>query len=148
MSRYEQAIERNLAELQRAILNRITLVGLEAAAPLTRDFLKLTYYAFFNDYVAHSIKVFDRNKQSTSFWYIHRTNAKPVSAAARKHAVSLSALSDVSDKLKKIRDRTHFHIDSQGVLDPQAIWRDADLRGKELAQAVDGAWLILLDLAG
>lgn len=146
-SRYERAIERNLAELQRAILNRTTLLGFEAAGSLSHDFLKLTYYALFNDYVAHCIKVFDRSKQSTSFWYIQRTNAKPVAAYARRHKISMAALERVSDKLKHIRDRTHFHIDSEGVLDPKAVWREADLTGKQLSAAVDGAWSILRDLA-
>lgn len=144
--RYKRAIERNLAELQRAILNRTTLLGFEEANSISQLFLKLVYYALFNDYVAHCIKVFDRNRQSASFWYIHRTNQKPITAYARRHKISIAALARVSNKLKRIRDLTHFHIDTEGVLDPKAVWREADLSGKELSNAVDAAWTILRHL--
>lgn len=63
--RYERAIGRNLAELQRAILNRTTLLGLEDAG-VSHLFLKLTYYALFNDYIAHCIKVFECCQKSSS----------------------------------------------------------------------------------
>lgn len=145
-NRYERAIQRNLAELQRAILNRTTLLGFEAAGGISHLFLKLAYYALFNDYVAHCIKVFDRNQQSASFWYVHRTNEKPIASYARRHKISIAALERVSDKLKQIRDKTHFHIDTDGVLDPKVVWREADLSGKELSAAVDAAWEVLKHL--
>ena len=145
-SRYERAIQRNLAELQRAILNRTTLLGFEDAGGLGHLFLELAYYAFFNDYVGHCIKVFDRNTRSASFWYIYRANQKAITSYARSHKINIAILERVSDKLKKIRDKTHFHIDRDGVFDPAAIWRDADLSGKELSAAVDAAWDILKQL--
>ena len=143
--RYERAIERNLAELQRAILNRTTLLGLEDTG-VSQLFLKLTYYALFNDYIAHCIKVFETRKQAASFWYIYRTNQKPIDACARRRKVSIKTLETVSEKLQHIRDKTHFHIDEAGVLDAKAVWREADLKGKELSWAVDAAWNILTDL--
>ncbi len=143
--RYERAIERNLAELQRAILNRTTLLGLEDAGG-SHLFLKLTYYALFNDYIAHCIKVFECRKQAASFWYIYRSNEKPINAYARRNKISLKALETVSEKLKHIRDKTHFHIDESGVLDSKVIWRDAGLTGRELSDAVDATWSILTHL--
>jgi AbiU2 len=145
-NRYERAIQRNLAELQRAIMNRTTLLGFEAAGEISHLFLQVTYYALFNDYVAHCIKVFDRNKQSASFWYVHRTNEKPIKLFARRYKIKISSLDKVSAKLKQIRDKTHFHIDTDGVLDPKAVWRDANLSGKDLSAAVDAAWKILKHL--
>jgi len=55
-------------------------------------------------------------------------------------------ISKVSEKLKHIRDKTHFHIDTSGVLDAKAVWREAGLSGKELSAAVDAAWHLLTDL--
>lgn len=144
--RYDRAIERNLAELQRAILNRTTLLGLEDAGGISHLFLKLAYLALFNDYIAHCIKVFERGKQAASFWYIYRTNQKPIDACARRQKISIQALEKVSEKLKHIRDKTHFHIDETGVLDPKSVWRYASLSGKELSVAVDAAWCLLTDL--
>jgi hypothetical protein len=145
-SRYENAIQRNLAELQRAVLNRTTLLGLEDANGISHLFLRLIYYAIFDDYIAHCIKVFENSKGAASFWYIYRTNRAPINAFACHHEISLEQLETVSAKLKHIRDKTHFHIDTNGVLDPKRVWHDAGLTGKELAVAVDAAWEILKDL--
>lgn len=146
-SRYERAIERNLAELQRAILNRTTLLGLEDAGNIRGLFLQLTFYALFNDYISHCIKVFDSSYQAASFWYIYRSNEKPIAAYAKRNGIDLAALDAVSIKLKHIRDKTHFHIDPDAVIDPKIIWHEAGLSGKELSVAVDVVWNILNELA-
>ena len=52
----------------------------------------------------------------------------------------MEALGVVADKLKIIRNGTHFHIDSRGVLDPRAIWSGASLSGKELSEALEFGW--------
>jgi hypothetical protein len=144
--RYSKAIERNLAEMQRAILNRTTLLGIERSKGVRALFLQVAYFALFNDYVAHCIKVFEQSKRAASFWYIYRTDQKIVDAFAKKEKIDLAALEGVSTKLKHIRDKTHFHIDAEGVLDTKAIWRDAGLTGKQLSEAVDNAWAILVHL--
>lgn len=146
-TRYQRAIDRNLAELQRAILNRTTLLGLEDAGGLSSIFLQLTYNALFNDYISHCIKVFDLGRQTASFWYIYRTDEKPITASAKRNRIDIEALERVSSKLKHIRDKTHFHIDSEAVIEPKAIWRSAGLSGKELSKAVDAAWVMLKELA-
>ena len=91
--------------------------------------------------------MFEQSKRgTTSFWYIHRTNEKVLDDLATRRDISISSLRNVSEKLKPIRDKTHFHIDPEGVLDPKAVWRDAALTGKELSNAVDDAWTLLVDL--
>lgn len=144
--RYTKAIERNLAELQRAILNRTTMLGIERSRGVTSLFLQVSYFALFNDYVAHCIKVFERSKQVASFWYIYRTKQGIVDVFAKKAKIDLASLEEVSDKLKHIRDQTHFHIDTNGVLGTKEVWRAAGLTGKQLSIAVDTAWSILTHL--
>lgn len=144
--RYMKAIERNLAELQRAILNRTTMLGIERSKGVRSLFLQVTYFALFNDYVAHCIKAFERSKGAASFWYIYRTDQKIVDTFTKSEKIDLVALEDVSAKLKHIRDKTHFHIDAEGVLDTKAIWHEAGLTGKQLSEAVDDMWSILIHL--
>lgn len=144
--RYRSAICRNLAELQRAILLGTTLVGIESVKGVYHYFLYVTYTGLFNDYIAHCIKVFEQNKRVAPFWYVYRTNEKPIKAFAQSNKIDLAALEAVSHKLKLIRNKTHFHIDKDSVLKPKAIWAQAGLAGKELANAVDAAWKILTHL--
>ena len=146
VNRYSKAIERNLAEMQRAILNRTTLLGIERSKGVGALFLQLAYLALFNDYVARCIKVFEQGKKAASFWYIYRSDPGIINAFAKKEKIDLDTINAVSAKLKHIRDKTHFHIDADGVLDTKAIWRDADLTGKQLSKAVDDAWAILVHL--
>lgn len=141
--RYNKAIERNLAELQRAILIRTTLLGFERESGVTSLFLKMSYFALFNDYIAHCIKVFEQSKQSASFWYIYRTNQPPINEYTSKKNIDISELEDISNRLKRIRDQTHFHIDSTGVLDTHEVWRVAGLTGKRLSDGVNAVWSIL-----
>jgi hypothetical protein len=142
-SRYDAAIRRNLAELQRALLNRRAMVAMEAVGGITDDILKVIYYALFNDYISHCIKVFERSSGAASFWYVYDTNQKPINQYARKHHIDIGAFEPLVEKLKHVRDKTHFHIDRDAVLNSNVVWREAGLNGQELAAAVDNAWELL-----
>jgi hypothetical protein len=52
----------------------------------------------------------------------------------------MSRLADISERLKSIRDKSFVHIDKEAVFDPEAIYRDANLLGGDLAFAVDFLW--------
>ncbi|MGA2937810.1 MAG: hypothetical protein ABSF52_12000 [Syntrophobacteraceae bacterium] len=149
---YKCAIERNLAELQRAILNRTTLLGLEDAiksASISHLFLRLTYDALFNDYIAHCIKVFEFHagrRRAASFWYIYEKDREFIDECAYSMPMNIKGLKKVSRQLEHIRNNTHFHIDAVGVLNPKAIWHKEDLSGKDLSAAVDTAWYLLTNL--
>lgn len=142
-SRYDAAISRNLAELQRALLNRRAMVAIETIGGISNSVLKVVYFALFNDYVAHCIKVFERSSGAASFWYIYDTNQKPLNEYARNHRIDICSFEPLTEKLKHVRDKTHFHIDRDGVLDPHAVWDEAGLNGQQLADAVDHAWELL-----
>jgi hypothetical protein len=139
-SRYEKALERNLAELQKVLLIRVTLQGIEMHKHTARTFTRVIHDALRNDHISHAIKVFEQSKKAASFWYLYRTDQRPIDKYARQVGYSISTLQSVSDKLKAIRNGTHFHIDSAGVLAPKEIWAGAALTGKDLGAAIDFAW--------
>ena len=145
-TRYANALSRNLAELQRAILDRTLLVAIEKERAAGSGFLRLAYMALFNDYVAHCIKVFEKSTRVASFWYLYRTDQHLCDAWARSQKIDVPAMDAVATKLKHIRDLTHFHIDVDAVLDAKAVWKTAGLSGKELASAVDAAWSLTTQL--
>jgi hypothetical protein len=59
-SRYEKALARNLAELQKALLLRTTLLGLEKHRYTGKDFTRIVRDALHNDHLSHAIKVLIR----------------------------------------------------------------------------------------
>ena len=143
------ALTRNLAELQRAILNMETMLGIEDAAEgnLSSRFLEISYKALFNDYVAHCCKVFEhRSARVSTFWTIREQSEGMVDEIAARQAIDIATIEAVSIKLKAIRDKTHFHIDRTGMLDPRSVWREAGLKGSELADATRNAWRLLTAL--
>lgn len=143
---YAHAIARNLAELQRAIVNRSAMIAIEKEHATGLGFLQLAYLAMFNDYIAHSIKVFEENKRVASLWYLYRTDQHLVDAFAAEGKIDIASLSLVSAKLKHIRNRTHFHIDADAVLKTREVWKSADLKGQQLSNALDAAWRIVTHL--
>ena len=45
--------------------------------------------------------------------------------------------------LKHVRDKTHFHIDRNGVFDPRKIWLEAGITDDSFNKVIDGLWKIL-----
>lgn len=137
---YDEALKRNLSELQKILLIRTTLLGIEAHKHTTKVFIRVINDALHNDYMSHAIKVFEQSSKCASFWYLYKTNAAPINSHAKKVGYDINHLQKITDKLKVIRNGTHFHIDRAGVLDSKVIWSDASITGKELADAIDFVW--------
>ena len=143
-SRYERAIVRNLHEVGLARFERAALLGLvHSRAKRDWNFFYVSYLALFNDLIAHSIRVLDRNSKSASFWYLHRSNSGAIDMYVAKRGINWQLLNEVSDRLNIIRDGTHFHIDHDGVMNPKAIWTQAGLTGNDLGRCLSYLWLIL-----
>ena len=147
MSRYLSALRRNLDELQRATMARICAQGFENDWPPTHLHAKLYYNALFNDFLTKCMKVFELRRQTASFWYLERTDAQAMMTALGGSAALLAELRAVSERLKHIRDKVHFHIDEHGVLNPDGVWQDAALSRDRLDAAVKTALGALLRLA-
>ena len=142
-TRYERAIERNLAEIERALFDLAAMRAIEKVKDFSANEVKVLYYALFNDYIAHCIKVLDQNRQSATFWYIFRSNEPPLRKFAKKHGIDFQFLAEIAEKLKHIRDGTHFHIDRDAVINPREVWRQANIKGSDLAKAVNQLWALL-----
>lgn len=139
-SRYGSALTRNLAEIQKILLIRATLLGAHKHRGTTKIFSRIVAESLKNDHESHAMKVFEQSSKAASFWYLYRTDPGPIDRHARKVGYDIAHLQVVSDKLKVIRNGTHFHIDKVGVVEPRAIWSDASLTGKELGAAIDFVW--------
>lgn len=145
-ARYAAAIARNLSELQRAKLNRTAMLAIEKEHATGHGIFRIAYFALFNDYIAHAMKVFEGSQRVASFWYLCRTDRHLVDAFLKKTNVDLNSLYEISRKLKIVRDQTHFHIDKDAVLNPKEIWKTAGLKGRELSDTIDLAWNVVCHL--
>ena len=132
--RYQRAIRRCLAEAQNAILKRTALVGLhKAESSHGLDFFRICDHALYNDYISHAIRLFERSDQAASFWYVLKSNEAAARAAAVSRSVSIPEIDALTERLKGIRDKTHFHINREAVVKPSEVWSEAAITGDELS---------------
>ncbi len=144
--RYVSAIARNLAELQRAIHNRDAMLAIEAEHATGYALLRLAYLALYNDYMAHAMKIFEESTRVASFWYLYRTDQGLADRFMSTASIDVASVSDMSTRLKQVRDATHFHIDANSVSDTKGIWRDAGIKGAALSKTIDSAWKVVCHL--
>lgn len=143
-TRYQRALKRNLHEVGRALLEQKAMVGLEKAETNHAvDFIRISYDALFNDYFSHAIKALDKHVDSASFWYIKRCKEKETNNYIRENNIDIESLIKVSESLKHVRDKTHFHIDKDAVKNPKKIWSEASIKGSALATCLNNVWDIL-----
>ncbi len=143
-SKYQKALERNLFEASKAILERKILVGFEKAGKYSGStFLHVTYEALFNDMIAHAIKIFGVSKDEASFWHIKNYKQNEIDNFIQDKDIDITKLEEITCSLKHIRDKTHFHIDRKAVINPEKVWSEAGIIGKDLAKAIDDVWVIL-----
>ncbi|MBL7197222.1 MAG: hypothetical protein ISS47_03915 [Candidatus Omnitrophica bacterium] len=151
-NRYRNAIKRNLYEVAYALLEYSTLRILneynkkEGIYVTGEGFFNISYRALFNDMVAHSIKVLDKDRKSATFWYILKTDKAKAENLRLYSKEKIKSLRNLASKLKTIRNKTHFHIDKEGVVDPKMIWGNANIKGRELEESLHYLFSILNEL--
>jgi hypothetical protein len=145
--RYGRALKRNIYELHNALSYRNAYIALQSIVPVSNwSFFSYASSALYDGIFFHAIKVFDRDKDSASFYYIRNCKRTVVDNALYRQKLSIEQIETISTKLKTIRDKTHFHIDKKFVIDPEAAWKKADLTGTYLSGVADRLWLVLNDL--
>ncbi len=147
VDKIREALWRNLNELRYAISMRNCLNEFTTAAPETNwGFFTYCTIALYNDIFSHEIKVLDKHKKAASFWYIRNCNFDLVNKLMEKHNISIEEIEELSYKLKLIRDKTHFHIDKSGVIDPSVIWNEANIKGDYINEIIDKLYKVMNDV--
>ena len=145
--RYYRALIRNLHEVRFCLSHRNAVNAIVEVAPKTSwSFFSYAYLALYDDMVAHAIKVLDKHKDASSFWYLYRCNQKEFGSLLKKSDLQFEDIENLTERLFKIRDKTHFHIDRMGVFDPSAIWKEADIKGSFFNSVMEGIWEVLKEL--
>jgi hypothetical protein len=153
--RYKKAIIRNLYEVAHALLELKVLKEYEKYRVENEiwicgeSFFGISERAIYNDMIAHAIKVLVMDKfDSTTFWYVLDITKTTGTLLTIYSEDRINSLKTLSEKLKIIRDKTHFHIDKIGVLDPHKIWDQANIKGNELEGALQYLFSFLNELHG
>ena len=151
--RFSQAIYRNFCEVANAMHERQALISLEDYRKKNGsiyyhggNFFEIAQKALFNDMISHIIKVLDSDVRSASFWYILRVGRKTIESCNSYSEEKIKFLENLNPKLKIVRDKTHFHIDEDGVLSPENIWSKAGITGNELGRGIDYLFDVLLEM--
>ena len=139
----QRIVARCADELGRSLLYLRAIRGLvDAQTNHAIDFIRLAYWALHDQMLTHVIKVLD-DREKAGLCSLIESNAETVEALCSEHGLNLALVVRVQPKLKRIRDKTHLHLDKQGVLDPKQVWRAADLSYGELESAMETAFRLL-----
>lgn len=143
---YVEALERNYSEITFAHHECLAYKKMWRDSPIlyANEFLGLCSIALFNDMVAHLIKVLVMDGKGLTFWNIRKRNKKRTDEILKENGCDISFLKDISKKLKKIRNWTHFHIDREKVSSPKTVWKEAGLKYSETEKAIE----VLLKIFG
>lgn len=135
---YKAAIKRNLGEINWAKSQRIAYLEIvNTGYRLFGDeFLGQCMTALNNDMFSHLIKILDTHQATASFWSIHSLESKKFNDILAELGLSIDILHTMSSKLRIIRNKTHFHIDKKSVLDPEQVWRSANITGDEIDELI------------
>jgi hypothetical protein len=139
----ERAIDRCLDELGKAILYKRALRGLyRAETDHGIDFVRLCAWALYDQMFTHAIKVL-HPREKAGLWYIIRRHKKETSQICAQEGILLGHMRAIAKGLRLIRDKTHFHLDARGVLEPSAIWNEATITGYQFDDALDAGFRLL-----
>lgn len=144
--KYCKALQRNYSEVTFAHHEYFAYTKMWQDSPTiyANEFLGLCSMALFNDMVAHLIKVLESDSKALTFWNIRSRNKKRINEILKESGCDLSFLKQMSEKLRDIRNHTHFHIDKVNVSNPKDVWTKAKLKMPDIEKTI----VLLLDIFG
>lgn len=151
---YEKAIESNLNKVAHALFELKALIAFDNYIEKNSificgaSFFEISKKALYNDMFRHAINVLeiDKARDSVTFWYILRTGEIKIKTLKSYSLEKTDSLKVLAEKLKHIRDKVHFHIDKDGILDSDKIWLEADIKANVLREGLQYLFSILDEL--
>jgi hypothetical protein len=146
------AVKRCASELVRAIWYYRAWKALQVVErDVTANFIYLAEIAMHDQMIANAAKVLSINKttgkgEKAGFWGLHKVRRNEVDCICERLRIDLGAIRSVGEKLKVIRDKTHFHLDLIGVLAPKSIWHDANITHDQFDAALSSSFNIIGEL--
>lgn len=146
--RYRKVLNRCLHDLGyiKAYIALYNQIAAKDNTYLHFNFFYLAATAFFSDIISRSIRLLDKHQDSSNFWYILNIKKKEISDYIKTLSITIADIENLSKKLKPLRDKVHFHIDKDAVLNPKEIWHEAKITGEFLEKVLNGIFEILAHL--
>jgi hypothetical protein len=138
--RYKRAVRRTTIEAFWLFTDETALIALSNIKSVGLEFFRVAHTALLGDRLLRLIRVFDENQETAAFWYLYRCNPKFIDQCIKPSTVTLPELRDLSQRLKRVRDKTFIHIDKDGVFDPEMIYRKAGINLDKVDRAIRGLW--------
>ncbi len=134
---FQRTVDRLIVE---TLSLRNVLAAIQAAAgeDSSNTFLHVACAALESEMLIRPIRIFEDSPHASSFWSLYR--ADPASVG---QGIDVKKLRKFSTRLKKIRDKVFVHIDKNAVFDPDAIYRQVNIAGHEIVDAVEEVWKVL-----
>ncbi len=145
----KNAVYQNLNEVAEALFYLNALVGMsEAETENDILFLRLASDALKNDMISHLMRVLDKPKNTASFWYIYKKEKDAIDKIACNESIDLSLLKALSSKerLYKIRNKSHVHLDKDYTYNQADAWAEANISSKEIKISLESLLKILSHL--
>src|SRR5262245_27983477 len=99
-ARYRRAVERVTIEACWLSNHQTALIALSRVTSPGLDFFHVVRIALLGDRLIRLVRVFDKHRDVTSLWYLHRCNPKGVEQAIVDASGSVEQLQDFSRRLK------------------------------------------------
>ncbi len=132
--RFWRTVRRLLAEVTWIRVEQRALERLVGTKTKGLDFFRVAHTALLGDRLLRLVRVLEDSTRVSSFWYLYR--CAPMEFAN----VDVRRLQSISKRLKSIRDKTFIHIDKRAVFNPEAIYQQAGITGREIVWAIETVW--------
>jgi hypothetical protein len=107
-------------------------------------FIRLARLAMFDQMFAHVIKVLSIQAEEKGLWYLINQRKHFVQNLLPEHRCLIKPLRKMAEnRLRLIRNKTHFHLDERRVLDAPGVWKEAAIYWGELAETIDASLQLL-----
>jgi hypothetical protein len=95
-------------------------------------FIGFTYRALVNDALSCLIRILDIDSKSFSFWTINNRFRQTVQMVCNKQNIDPSRIGKLRDRLRKARNKLHFHIDKEYAANPDDLWLELAITHEEM----------------
>lgn len=102
--------------------------------------------AVFNDLITRSCRVLDKHKDAVGFWYLFKCEGPKILDLLSERQISIKDICSLAEKLKKVRDKVHFHHDKARIINPDQAWKEADIKWDVFCQTLGEIFVLLVSL--